>query len=286
MSEKGNKPKLRVIRGIRMFPWMLAALCVLSLTIVLGAEGFVPLYPTASGQIVIEKKGFTVDISNAAEGYIMAKHTGSDVRLKMRVIHDGTTTATYDVDRNGEYSVYPLSLGSGEYRVEGYEHVSGTDYALEMKKSFQVTIPDPDKAFLYPNAYVNFTADTKAVALSFELCAGLETDREKLMALYDYVSETILYDYIKAVTAQNTYMPIIDETLESRMGICFDYASLLACMLRVQGIPTKLVIGDLIPTSQKHAWNVAKLDGEWVLLEPTLRSVGYQASDYAMERYY
>jgi len=263
-------------------------LCIAYAAVVLGAGVFFALYPDAAGTLVIEKNGFTVDISNATEGYIMMKRENTDKRLKARVIHDAKTTATYNLNGNGEFEVYPLSLGSGEYEVHGYINVDGDNYALEMKKKFQVILPEPDTAFLYPNTFVSYTPESAAVAKSMELCDGLETDQEKLAKIYDYVSSTIMYDYVKAVTvsANRSYMPDVDETLSTRMGICFDYSALLACMLRVQGIPAKLVIGDLIPTSQYHAWNYAKVDGLWVLLDATLRNMGYGGKDYAVERFY
>ena len=38
-------------------------------------------------------------------------------------------------------------------------------------------------------------------------------------------------------------MPDSNRTLETKKGICFDYASLMALLLRSQNIPCKLVVG-------------------------------------------
>lgn len=266
----------------------MVVLCVVYGVVVYGAEAFTALYPHATGATTIESGGFTVDVSNASEGYIMMKHRGTSTRLKARVVFDGTTTATYDVsgEGTGEYEVFPLQLGSGKYQVLGFENVEGSSYSQVLKQSFKVELPDPDRTFLYPNVYVNYTAESLAVAKSYELCEGLETDQEKLEAIYDWVSSNVLYDYVKAITVQKTYMPDVDETLTTKLGICFDYASLTACMLRVQGIPTKLVIGTCLPQNQYHAWNLAKVGDVWILLDATLRSAGYGWQDYETERYY
>lgn len=287
MNERSGTHR-RAARVSRYLAWTALILCVAFTATVFGADGFTALYPEASGVTVIDKNGFTFDVSNAPEGYIMAKHQGSDKRIKVRVVYDSTTTATYNLSSNDEYEVLPLSLGSGAYEVQGFLNIESDKYSQEMKKKFEVTLTDPDRAFLYPNTFVNYTPESAAVAKSYELCEGLETDQEKLSAIYDYVSSTIMYDYVKSVTVQSNreYMPDVDETLSTKLGICFDYSALMACMLRVQGIPTKLIIGDLVPTSQYHAWNLAKVDGLWILLDATLRSAGYGGEDYAMERYY
>ena len=47
-----------------------------------------------------------------------------------------------------------------------------------------------------------------------------------------------------------------EQVLQDRKGICFDYASLAAAMLRSQGIPTKLVFGYVAPDDLYHAWNM------------------------------
>ena len=44
----------------------------------------------------------------------------------------------------------------------------------------------------------------------------------------------------------------MDATLESKKGICFDYAALTAAMLRSRDIPCKLQIG--YSGTVKHAW--------------------------------
>jgi transglutaminase/protease-like cytokinesis protein 3 len=44
--------------------------------------------------------------------------------------------------------------------------------------------------------------------------------------------------------------------MDTGKGICFDYASLAASMLRSQGIPTKIIFGYVAPDNLYHAWNM------------------------------
>ena len=69
------------------------------------------------------------------------------------------------------------------------------------------------------------------------------------------------------------------------MGICQDLSAMMCCMLRVQGIPCKLVIG--YADKYYHAWTVAVMNGEEMFFDPT-ESVGalYGIKKYKQERVY
>lgn len=245
------------------------------------------VYAEASGTIVLSGGKVTVDVSHGNLGYIMVKHTGSDKRLKARTTFEGHEMQ-YNLDQDGEYVTIPLQFGSGTYQIEVFEQAKGDEYAQVFVKNYKAELDDPNAAFLVPNLYVWYTPTTEAVALSFELCAGIEDDMEKAKVLYAYVGDTVTYDYIKAlqVVSNKVYLPDVDETLQTRMGICFDYASLLACMLRVQGIPTQLVMGNKLSANQYHAWNKVYIDGNWYLLDPTFKNTSYDKDDYVEDRIY
>lgn len=247
------------------------------------------IYAEAPGTNVLVGGKVIVDVSNGNLGYIMVKHSGSDMRLKARTFF-GDTETRFNMDQDGEYVVIPLQYGSGTYQIEVLEQVEGDQYAQVFVQKYSAELDDPNAAFLVPNQRVWYTPTTKAVALSFELCAGIEDDMEKAKTLYAYVGDTINYDYILALQivskAITVYLPDVDATLDTRMGICFDYASLLACMLRVQGIPTQLVTGKKISTNETHAWNKVYIDGNWYLLDPTFKNAGYDKNDYVEESIY
>jgi transglutaminase-like putative cysteine protease len=86
--------------------------------------------------------------------------------------------------------------------------------------------------------------------------------------VYDYVCAHIKYDKHKAETVKSGYLPDPDETLATGKGICFDYASLTAAMLRSQGIPVKVIFGHVSPDNLYHAWNMFYTEEEgWVTVE-------------------
>ena len=79
----------------------------------------------------------------------------------------------------------------------------------------------------------------------------------------------ISYDRVLASSITSgelkAYIPNPDRTLSTGKGICYDYAALMAAMLRSQGIPTRLIMGQ-VPQGY-HAWNEVYLQGTgWVII--------------------
>lgn len=281
----GMKPYSRGSRLRVALPWIAFSLCLLYVVNALAFDMFSIVYAQAPGTKTLSSGPVIADISNSEKGYIMVRHSGSNKKLKARVTYGGNEY-TYDLRNDGEYETFPLQFGAGKYQLEVFENSKGTSYARVFNKNFSTDMPDPNAPFLSPNQYVWYVPSTSAIAKSYEICDGLETDMQKAKALYDWVGTHIMYDYIKALAPPRGYIPDVDETLNSGMGICFDYAALLGCMLRVQGIPTKLIIGDLVSMNQYHAWNVAYLDGDWRLMDATFYNVNYTADEYVLERFY
>jgi transglutaminase-like putative cysteine protease len=154
-------------------------------------------------------------------------------------------------------------------------------YALAFSQDVDVKLADEFKPFLYPNQYVWFESNSKAVELAYELSEQSSDDLDFVGRVYEYVTTNITYDTAKAEEVLIDYLPDIDEVLASGTGICFDYASLMAAMLRCQGIPTKLEVG--YSGTAYHSWisvyleevgwvdNIISFDGQnWSLMDPTL----------------
>ncbi len=241
------------------------------------------LKPEASGVTVYGNADATIDASNAADGYVMVSYTGDAAKVRMLIETPAGNTYNYLMDLDGQYDVYPLSEGSGTYKIGVYENLHDDQYAAAFTQSVSVTLKDEYSMFLYPNAYVNFDASSSAVKKGQELASGCNSDIDVVKAVYKYIAGNITYDYDKAETVQSGYIPKVDDTLATGTGICFDYASLMGAMLRSQGIPTRLEIG--YAGTEYHAWisvytketgwidNIIEFDGkDWTLMDPTLAS--------------
>ncbi len=246
--------------------------------------GSIPM-PEASGENVQTGGGVTLDASNTDDGYVMVASEPNEKAVVTRVAGD-SNTYHYRQPTDNSYETYPLQMGDGAYSVQAFEQVEGDRYARVFATDIDVALTSELSPFLYPNQYVPYAPEDAAVSASFSIAQGLSGDAAVADALYRYVRDSISYDYEKAATVQEGYLPVPDETLATKKGICFDYAALLAAMLRVQGIPARLVIGHVAPDNLYHAWNEAYVDGRWVFFDPTLARENRDIKNYQPERIY
>jgi transglutaminase-like putative cysteine protease len=211
----------------------------------------------------------------------MVDYTGSNSKVKLQITGPDQVTYTYDL--HGGYEVFPLTAGDGSYAVTVFENISDNQYATALSENISITLSNTFGPYLYPNQYVNFTEDSLPVAKSAELAASANSDLDVVSAVYNYMIENFTYDYDKAANVQSGYLPVLDEVFQTKTGICFDYASVMATMLRVQGIPTRLEVGYM--GEQYHAWvsiytketgwinGIIEFDGKaWSMLDPTFAS--------------
>src|SRR5699024_7895753 len=71
------------------------------------------------------------------------------------------------------------------------------------------------------------------------------------------------------------------DTLESGKGICQDYTFLTTALLRSVDIESRYIEGH---AGARHAWAEAKVDGEWIELDPTWGD-GYVDGDEFIAEY-
>ena len=252
------------------------------------------LSPVASGTRVEKSGQAVVDYSNTQDGYVMVKCSSSK-RMKVRVLGPSyavnETKYTYDLS-SGVWTTLPLSDGNGAYKVVVYEETTpnSSKYATVLTASFSVTLKDEFAPFLRPNQYVNYENSTNTLALAAELCDGVTDPLQKVSVVYNYVVKNLTYDKAKASSVKSGYLPVLDNVLAEKKGICFDYAALMVGMLRSQNVPCKLVVG--YAGKAYHAWvsvwteEAGWVDGAiyfdgttWQRMDPTFISSGKNSAD-------
>ena len=103
--------------------------------------------------------------------------------------------------------------------------------------------------------------DTQTEELADEICVGCDTDEEKVQAFYQWIIQNFEYDY-----ECNPLIQYFDvrKTLQTKQGICFDFAHLFAAFCRSQKIPCYAVDGISRKNSaDRHTWNRVYYDGAW-----------------------
>ncbi len=230
-----------------------------------------------------------IDTSNLSQGYFMVKYTGGKSKIKMQITKAGGTTYTYDLNPKGVFEAFVISQGDGSYTITINENIQGNSYSVVDTATINVKLDNEFLPFLHPNQYVDYDSNTISVPKSVELARSANTDLDVIDSVFDYVVGAIDYDFDTAATISDFYIPDIDSTLTTGKGMCFDYAVTMTSMLRVQRIPTQLVLG--YAGSAYHAWinvytpETGWIDGaihfdgsKWVRMDPTFVSTGGSGS--------
>lgn len=204
-----------------------------------------------------------IDVSHVSEGYAAATATNS-ARLKFQV-KCGDRSYNYDMPNDGSAIFVPLNMDNGNYTFRIMQNTSGNNYVELLSTSANVGLSTPFEPFLRPNVFCNFSEGSAAVRKARELTAGCATQADALRAICNFVVDNISYDNAKAerLSSSTGYVPDPDATLSSMTGICFDYASLSAAMLRSVGIPARIITGYVSPSGLYHAWTMVYIDGTW-----------------------
>ncbi len=138
---------------------------------------------------------------------------------------------------------------------------------------------------LYPKYFDTPEQFSKFISRDFS------TDEEKVRAIYSWIILNVSYDpeeykrfnfnfknlRERNAKEENTRAKVIQRTLNKGVAVCEGYAMLFEKMCELQGIQNYLVRGDIKsnfndidrPFKNSHMWNIAILDGETYLFDPT-----------------
>jgi hypothetical protein len=244
----------------------------------------VVLVPEQPGWAVAGDGNATLDYSNATYGYICLESYLGDTKVKALVNAPDGSQYQYTVTSGDGVVTMPLSRGNGTYQVGVYQNMYDDQYAAMFAQDISVELSSEYDSFLYPNQFVEFTTDDATVQLSQQVTENATSDLEAVEQIYMYVVQNISYDTDKAASVAPGYLPNNDDTIATQTGICFDFASLTASMMRAQRLPCKLDIGYCgqayhawieVYTTDK-GWVRRKIefrgDGSWTLMDPTFDS--------------
>jgi len=224
-----------------------------------------------------------IDVSRADSGVVTVTYSGDFTKKIKVLITRGGDRYTYDLF-DGSPASFPLQMGAGTYTVSVLRNVSGDSYSPLAAQTVDVAALD-DKT-LYTNSIqmVDFAPDMDSIKGFAGLTGGDADIKAKLDDVYNYIVGSVSYDTAKAadITAGRItgYIPVIDDTYKTNLGICYDYSSLFAAALRYMGVPAKLEMGYCAQIDGYHAWNEVLLDGKWLKMDLTYDSA---AKKYKMK---
>lgn len=137
----------------------------------------------------------------------------------------------------------------------------------------------------YPNR-----DSVKIVKTTDSLIKNQKSERDKIKAIYQWISTHIYYDWerAKTLTSGDFRDQSVDSTFILRKGICTDYSRLTKFMLSVANIRCEIINGygryiddDFLRTESelKHAWNAVFLNNKWFFLDATWAAILNKTDD-------
>ena len=115
--------------------------------------------------------------------------------------------------------------------------------------------------------------DTQTEQLADEICAGCETDEEKVQAIYEWIIHNCEYDYDYRAFIQ--YFNV-RKTLRTHKGVCYDFSNLFAALCRSQNIPCYVVDGISYETAAQHTWSRVYYNNSWWDVDVTNDTTAHQ----------
>ncbi|MBR5534855.1 MAG: transglutaminase domain-containing protein [Ruminiclostridium sp.] len=211
-----------------------------------------------------------IDVSTSSDGYFTVdcdSYIGT--KMKVGVTYNGKTE--YLDYTAGTEASYSFLKGDGTYTVTLYRNLSGTKYRQVTSTRAKVVLTDPLAPYLASTVDVTFSDKDTVGLTAAALCADLETDEEKIVAIYNYVAKNFRYDFSFASKVRGgtitVYIPDTNKALETKRGVCCDFSSVFAAMCRSQGIPCAVATG--YQNGSYHAWNMVWVDNEWLAVDMT-----------------
>lgn len=210
-------------------------------------------------------------------GILSVQYSVPTSRPTKIMIENGSERAFYNLLSDRTEDSFPLNMGDGRYKISILEQVSGNQYRPIKTETLQVSITDINALYLGSVQEIRWNTEMEAIKKAAELTDGLTSDLEKVQAIYKYIISNVSYDYAKIPTLTSSYLPDIEQTFFNNQGICYDYASLFAAMVRSTGVPARMAKGYAPGISEYHAWNEVMVDGEWKTVDTTMDAAYHQA---------
>jgi uncharacterized protein YkuJ len=194
----------------------------------------------------------------------------SNAKMKVAVTKD-KKSYYYDLKKGENLLDIPLTMGNGTYQIRLCKNITGAKYSILQSESYELKLEKEEEVFLNSNVIVDYQLKDKAIKKAASLTKSSKTDTEKMNEIYDYVVRSYLYDYEKLLSLTSGYIPNINLIYKYKKGICYDISTLMAAMLRSQGIPVKVVTGYTPNIEVYHSWNVIfdEDKDKWITVDAT-----------------
>lgn len=189
-------------------------------------------------------------------------------------------------DRTGIYVVYPGNDVSGSVTVNNNHSIADSyaDFIFDVQVSNEkITLQGAGynllnvKRCAYETHSYGLTREQalEADAVADEIVnkCNAESTLDKISYIYNYLCENVVYD--SAYEFGSIY-----DALVGGKTVCSGYAAAFQVMMEKQGIPCKIMAGNVNGTA--HAWNAVNVSGKWYYVDATFANTMGMCADYLL----
>ena len=182
------------------------------------------------------------------------------------VVESGSKDYSFKLDKAQNI---PLPFGNAKYTITLYQG-KGSHFIQMEKKTFSASFSTltyaKQKTILSPG-----TQDSQVKALLEKQFKDWKkwSAETKVKNVHAYLTKTYRYDDALARQAGDWYLPKASRLTQNKKGICYDFASLNASLLREMGVPTRVVMGYTKNVDEYHSWNEVYIGNTWKVVDTT-----------------
>ena len=159
-----------------------------------------------------------------------------------------------------------MIMPAGEFQVSVNYRVEVADF-IDVTPDAPLTpvegLPTDVIQYLLPSRYCQ---SDRLTDMAKSIVGNLAPNYSQAQEIHDWVQREIRY-VVESSNASTSAM----ETLESRCGVCRDFAHLGIALCRAMSIPARMVVGFLheLQPMDLHAWFEAFIGGRWYTFDST-----------------
>ena len=231
------------------------------------ARWFTPYY---EGNSVTMPDDAAIETSFDFTGTIKDQYKG--ILVKVSKGNDSVHYYYPAVDNAVQGDVY-LRFGKGAYRVDFnlVKPNNGNPGVIKYDSLARVQVEntgDADMRYLLPSWGIE--SDASAIVQKAQQISGqADDDYKKVKNIFDWVSKNMVYDMDKFRRGEFYDNEGAVKALQTKKGLCRDYANLVTALVRAEGIEARTVIGQAGTDGNwyGHAWNEVKIGGRWISMD-------------------
>jgi transglutaminase-like putative cysteine protease len=176
------------------------------------------------------------------------------------------------VDQNGNlFAIVEVANPSNPYTLPITTNVMTTGRVTKELPAYYSVPADALRYTMVTDRIQSNSPEIQNTALN--ITANSTDNFERIAKISMYVQNLVQYDISYVGTWKDALW-----IFRNKKGVCLEYATLYAAMVRSIGIPARIIIGYAYDNSQNamigHAWNEVYI-GKWIPVDPLWGEIGY-----------